>query len=114
MPRNEFAQILVFSSMTPILPIDAITALCKQHGVRELLLFGSAGRSEFNPETSDYDFLVEFLDESRISLFDHFDLQINLEALLHRKVDLVSKRGLKSWVRQSVLDDSRSVYHAND
>src|ERR1051325_7912990 len=96
--------------MTPALPIDAIRTLCHKHGVRELALFGSAARGEFVPEKSDFAFWVEFLEHEKSDLFDLFDLQNSLEQLLARKVDLVSKRGLKSWVREVILRESKPIY----
>ncbi|MGN6627162.1 MAG: nucleotidyltransferase family protein, partial [Tepidisphaeraceae bacterium] len=37
---------------------EQIVALCKKHGVKRLELFGSAARDEdFDPKTSDVDFL---------------------------------------------------------
>ncbi len=98
--------------MIPNLPIPAIQALCKQHRVRELMLFGSAARGDFDAAVSDFDFLVEFIDPSKRDLFDHFDLQDALEGLLKRKVDLVSKRALKTWVRDQVLAETKPVYYA--
>ncbi len=38
-----------------------IEALCHQHGVKRLELFGSAARGDFRPSDSDLDFMVEFL-----------------------------------------------------
>ena len=35
-----------------------------------------------------------------------------LESLAGRKVDLVTKRGLKPWVRPKVLKDARVIYAA--
>ena len=38
-----------------------LTALCRRYGVRRLEVFGSAARAaDFDPKTSDADFLVEF------------------------------------------------------
>jgi uncharacterized protein len=34
--------------------------LCRRHGVASLALFGSALRNDFDPDTSDLDFAVEF------------------------------------------------------
>ena len=40
---------------------DEIAALCQRYGVQRLDLFGSAARgTDFDPGTSDVDFLVEF------------------------------------------------------
>ena len=38
----------------------ALRELCIKHRVERLDLFGSAARDDFDPETSDLDFLVEF------------------------------------------------------
>ncbi len=38
-----------------------LKALCEQHGVERLALFGSALRDDFDPEKSDLDFSVTFL-----------------------------------------------------
>jgi predicted nucleotidyltransferase len=35
-----------------------IAVLCERHGVAYLELFGSATGSDFNPDSSDFDFLV--------------------------------------------------------
>jgi predicted nucleotidyltransferase len=88
-----------------------IAEICRRHGVRELLLFGSALGPDFRPD-SDFDFLVEFLPEKKIGLFEYVGMQNELEDLLQRKVDLVSKRGLKPRIRESVLSRTESVYDA--
>jgi len=41
---------------------EKIAELCRNYGVRRLEVFGSATRvTDFDPERSDADFLVEFL-----------------------------------------------------
>lgn len=42
--------------------LPAIVALCEKHGVRKLEVFGSATSDRFDPETSDVDFVIDFLD----------------------------------------------------
>jgi predicted nucleotidyltransferase len=56
--------------------------------------------------------LVESLPEADVSLLKHAGLMLDLERLLGRKVDLVSKNGLKPLVRPYVLADARLVYAA--
>lgn len=85
--------------------------LCQRYHVRELSVFGSAGRNEMRPE-SDIDLLVEFLPDANIGLIEHAGLMLDLERLLGRKVDLVSKNGLKPRIRSSILADARLVYAA--
>lgn len=66
--------------------------LKKRYPIRSMALFGSVVRNDFS-ESSDVDILVEF--EGRVgSRF--IDLADELEQLLQRKVDLVSRNGIKS------------------
>jgi hypothetical protein len=85
--------------------------LCRRYQVRELSVFGSAARGEMRPN-SDIDLLVEFLPDADVGLVEHAGLMLELERLLGRKVDLVSKNGLKPRIRPSVLADARLVYAA--
>ncbi len=43
---------------------DELIALCLKYQVRRLDLFGSAAKGRFAPETSDLDFVAEFLERS--------------------------------------------------
>lgn len=85
--------------------------LCRRYSVRELSLFGSAARGDMRPN-SDIDLLVEFLPGAQIDLVDYAALMLDLSKLLGRKVDLVSKNGLKPLIRDSVLEEARIVYAA--
>jgi len=86
-----------------------IAAICRRHRVAELAVFGSAARGEFRSD-SDIDFLVEFVPGTPIGLLELGRLQTELEAALQRRVDLVSKRGLKPSLRQTVLQQAQPVY----
>jgi uncharacterized protein len=90
---------------------NKLAELCRQYGVRELSLFGSAARGEMRPG-SDIDIMVEFDASARIGLLKFESLSEDLEALVGRKVDLVTKRGLKAWIRPQVLKEARIVYAA--
>lgn len=85
--------------------------LCRRYQVRELSFFGSAARGEMRPD-SDIDLLVEFLPDAKVDLVDHAGLMLDLAQLLGRKVDLVSKKGLKPLIRASVLVEARLLYAA--
>ena len=88
-----------------------LVGLCRRYQVRELSLFGSAARGEMRPD-SDLDLLVEFLPNVGVGLLEHAGLMLDLQKLLGRKVDLVSKNGLKPRIRSYVLADAQLVYAA--
>ena len=94
-------------------PVDAplLAEVCRRYGVKELSLFGSAVRGEMRPE-SDLDILVEFEPGVRTGLIKFESLVEELESLAGRRVDLVTKRGLKPGVRPQVLRDARVIYAA--
>ena len=98
------------------LPMDKIEAFCRKWKIKELSVFGSALRSDFRPD-SDIDFLVTFTDDAAWSLLDHAGMELELEALLNRAVDLVSRRGIersKNQIRRhEILMSARSIYHAS-
>ena len=89
----------------------SLAEVCRRYGVKELSLFGSAARGEMHPE-SDIDVMVEFKPGVRIGLIKFESFVDELESLAGRKVDLVTKRGLKPWVRPAVLKDARVIYAA--
>ncbi len=88
-----------------------LAEICRRYRVLELSVFGSAARGEMQPD-SDIDLLVEFLPEAEVGLMDHAGLMLDLSELLGRKVDLVSKNGLKPLIRDSVIQDARRLYAA--
>ena len=61
---------------------------------------------------SDIDIMVEFEPAARIGLIKFESLVEELESLAGRRVDLVTKRGLKPWVRPQVLKDALVIYAA--
>jgi uncharacterized protein len=67
-----------------------ISAICRRYRVSRLEVFGSAARvDDFDPTTSDADFLVEFGPDAQPGLEHFFGVKTDLENLLGRGVDLV-------------------------
>ena len=83
-----------------------ILRVAAEHGAREVRVFGSVARGEADRE-SDIDFLVEL--ETGRSLLDLGGLQMELESLLGRHVDVVTVRGLKARIRERVLREAVPV-----
>jgi predicted nucleotidyltransferase len=82
---------------------EEILRIAAEHGTREVRVFGSVARGEADGE-SDIDFLVEL--ETGRSLMDLGGLQMELESLLGRRVDVVTERGLKARIRERVLREA--------
>ena len=70
-------------------------------GIKEIGIFGSYTRGD-NNEDSDIDILVEF--ENPIGL-EFVDLAYELEELLNHKIDLVSKKAIKSRLINYINED---------
>ncbi len=90
---------------------ERLADFSRRHRVFELAVFGSALRDDFDSD-SDVDVLVTFMPGAEVSLFDLVDMADELQALVGRRVDLVPKQGLKSRIRQSVLEGSQIIYAA--
>jgi predicted nucleotidyltransferase len=90
---------------------EALKSLCQQYQVRELALFGSALRDDFRAD-SDVDLLVEFEPEAQVGFITLSRMQRELSTILHRRVDLVPKGGLKPVIRQEVLASAEVLYAA--
>ncbi len=91
-----------------------LTALCRRFGVRRLELFGSALRADFDPATSDLDFLLEIEPPTGLGYADaYFGLHEGLEQLFGRAVDLVSIGAVKNpHLLQAIERSRRSLYAA--
>ena len=81
--------------------------------ILELALFGSVLCADLNRE-SDLDVLVTFAPDAEWGLLDHVQMEQELEALLGRKVDLLSRRSVErshNWIRrQEILGTAEVVY----
>ncbi len=93
---------------------SAITELCRRYRVQRLEVFGSAARgTDFVPESSDADFLVEF-SASAVgpALKDFFGLQADLSQILGCAVDLAESSSLRNPYVQATVNRSREVVYA--
>ena len=105
--------------MHPILnvPSEELRAFCQRWKIAKLDLFGSALRPDFGPD-SDIDLLVKYAPDARWTLFDEASMQEELEHLLGRPVDLISRRAVErssNWIRrQAILENIKRIYAAAD
>jgi len=93
------------------LPIAEITQFCQRWKIREAALFGSVLRADFKPD-SDIDILVTFDDDADWSLLDHIRMQQELQFILQRDIDLVTKRAVeksRNWLRRQEILSTASI-----
>ncbi len=94
------------------IPRKKIATFCKRWQVSEFSVFGSAIRKDFRPD-SDVDVLVVIEPDAHIGLFELAEMQIELETLFGRPVDLVEKAGLRNpYRRVEILKTAKVVYAA--
>ena len=92
--------------------LDDIAALCREFGVTRLDLFGSAATGEFDPATSDLDFVAAFADTHIPGYADRYlDFADALEALFGRPVDVLTENMIGGpYFRQAVEAARQPVY----
>jgi hypothetical protein len=85
---------------------EEILRVAAQHGAHNVRVFGSVARGEAGEE-SDIDLLVNL--EPERSLLDLGGLQVELEALLARRVDVVTEASLYWLLRRRILKEARAL-----
>jgi len=86
-----------------------IYPILRSNKVSYCALFGSRARGDYKRD-SDYDFLIDFVPGSRISLFDVAQLKLDLESKLKKDVDVVSRRSIKPMIRAYAQKDLLKIY----
>jgi hypothetical protein len=85
---------------------DDILKIASRYGAKKIRVFGSVVRGEDRPD-SDVDFLVD-LEEGR-SPMDLGGLLMDLQKLLGRNVDVVTKKGLHWYIKDRILREARPI-----
>jgi predicted nucleotidyltransferase len=93
--------------------LTEIAQLCERYGVRELALFGSILRSDFDPTSSDVDAAVKFGPPTNDSFArQYFDFKAALEHLLMRKVDLVELEAMPDTRLRRIIEHAKVPIYA--
>jgi predicted nucleotidyltransferase len=94
---------------------EALAEFCQRWQVRELAVFGSALSPGFRPD-SDVDLLVTFAPDAEWGLFEHVRMEQELQALMGRSVDLVTRRAVENSAnrlrREAILGSAQVIYVA--
>lgn len=77
--------------------IDKIFEICREHKVKQLYVFGSVSKGNFDAKNSDVDLIVE-IDED--DPFEKGEILLSLwnklEELINRKVDLLTTKKIEN------------------
>ena len=68
-------------------------------------LFGSVARGDNRPD-SDIDIMLEIDPEAHITVFEYVDIKEYIGSLFREPVDVVSRDGLKPYVRPAATADA--------
>lgn len=82
--------------------------ILEKHGIARAAVFGSYARGEYK-KNSDIDILIEYFPEARKTYFDIIDLKNELEEVLEKKVDLVTKGAIPSLIKEDVLKEMQVI-----
>jgi predicted nucleotidyltransferase len=92
---------------------SVLEEICRRFHVIRLEVFGSATGPEFDEQSSDLDFLVEFDDVPPGGRFDaYFGLHRALRDLFSRPVDLVEPDGMRNPYFIRRVNESRRLVYA--
>ena len=92
----------------------AVAEFCRKWHIAEMSLFGSVLRDDFKTD-SDVDVLISFGENVALGLLDKIAAREELEVMLGRNVELVTKSGLLHWttlpsIRENILAEAEIVY----
>lgn len=93
------------------LAYEDLDEFCTEHGVKRLALFGSVLGDRFT-DGSDLDVLVEFEPGRTPGLLTLAEMELQMEALVGRRVDLRTYGDLSRYFRDQVAAEARPIYAA--
>ncbi|WP_099532010.1 nucleotidyltransferase family protein [Limnothrix sp. PR1529] len=95
------------------IPQQALIAFCQKWQIQEFSFLGSVLRDDFRPD-SDIDVMVSFEDSSTWGILELVQMKRELQMLLGRKVDLLTKKSIEqshSWIRRKeILETAQVAY----
>jgi len=95
------------------IPQKEIESFCQKYNIKELAVFGSFLRDDFN-DNSDIDLLYTFKENSGYSLFDIVRIKEEIEIVFNRPVDFVSRKAIEKskniYRKRAILENSKVIY----
>lgn len=91
------------------LPMKKIESFCKNNHIQALALFGSVLTERFG-KLSDVDVLVQFEEQYIPGLIRLSELELELEEIFGRHVDLRTPKDLSRYFRDDVITGAYRLY----
>ena len=92
--------------------LDKIKEICKNYRVNAAYVFGSVLTDKFS-DKSDIDLVVDFERNDFHGSFDQFmDFKTDIEGLLQRRVDLISRKTIRNEILRNEIDSSKVLIYA--
>jgi predicted nucleotidyltransferase len=92
--------------------VKKLQTVLPNYPIEKAWIFGSYSRGE-ETRKSDIDIMVRFDKSAVITLFDYSGIQLDLQDLLHRKVDLVQEGCLYKFAQDSAEKEKVLIYERN-
>ncbi len=94
---------------------DDIAALCRRFSIQRLDLFGSAATGDFDPETSDLDFVVDLGEYDDTVHLRYLGLVAGLQDILECEIDVLTADTIRDPFLLAAIDrDKVRLYDARD
>lgn len=77
--------------------------------VKKAFVFGSFARNEEMPD-SDIDILIEIDENVRMGLVKFISMQLDLEEMFHKKVDLLEEGGVSKYIKPTIDREKKLIY----
>jgi len=86
-----------------------VLPVVKRYEVQKAAIFGSFVRGE-QRDDSDIDILVEFKDRENKTLLDLIGLELELQEVLNRKVEVLTYRSIHPLLKDYILKEQEVFY----
>jgi predicted nucleotidyltransferase len=92
--------------------VNEIKEICENYRVNSVCIFGSSLTESFTDQ-SDIDLVVDFERKDFHGSFDQFmDFKTDMEGLLQRRVDLISRKTIRNEILRNEIDSSKVLIYA--